>query len=815
MKSIYIKNRCHTNSKKFSILFFSAFFLLNLHLIFSQIPGQSYFDDTGYIEYIAGNYPLIISVPHGGDMSPDIIPDRVCVDLNDDDFDDDFNVPCGSIITLNDSFTQEIGRSITTYFHEQTGFYPHVVINRLRRRKLDTNRSKEQKPYQNEGGETEEAWDSYQNFIEMAKTKIVQVFGRGLLIDLHGHAHEIKRIELGYILTHSDLNQSDETLNTPFHINRNSTKNLINDNALNLEHSELVRGPMSFGALIHNKGYPAVPSPADLFPNFDEPYFNGGYNVLMHGAHFNDNFDAFQIECDQDIRINGGEPAREQFAELCATAINEYISLHYGLGVIDFDGDGAFSDIDCDDNNASVNPNAEEIPYNGIDDDCNPDTLDDDLDGDGFANANDCDDNDASIKPNAEEIPYNGIDDDCNPDTPDDDLDGDGFANANDCDDNDASIKPNAEEIPYNGIDDDCNPDTPDDDIDGDGFANANDCDDTNTAVNPNAEEIPYNGIDDDCNPNTTDDDLDGDGFANANDCNDNDASINPNAEEIPYNGIDDDCNPDTPDDDLDSDGFANANDCDDNDASIKPNAEEIPYNGIDDDCNPDTPDDDLDGDGFANANDCDDNDASIKPNAEEIPYNGIDDDCNPNTTDDDLDGDGFANANDCNDNNASINPNAEEIPYNGIDDDCNANTPDDDLDGDGFANANDCNDNDASINPSGEEIPNNGVDDHCNPETSDTVSDEITIPSEEELEEVNNSFIVYPNPANEELNINLPQKIQSYRIRLFDQNGRLVLEVKNQNVLKVAHLSQGTYILIFQNLTTNKPIIKNLLIVR
>ena len=33
-----------------------------------------------------------------------------------------------------------------------------------------------------------------------------------------------------------------------------------------------------------------------------------------------------------------------------------------------------------------------EIPYNGIDDDCNPETLDDDLDGDGLINAIDCDD---------------------------------------------------------------------------------------------------------------------------------------------------------------------------------------------------------------------------------------------------------------------------------------------------------------------------------------------------------------------------------------------------------------------------------------
>ncbi len=162
------------------------------------------------------------------------------------------------------------------------------------RTKLDTNRPIEGGADGDPMGE--QAWTNYQNFIEDVKTKVVQDFGRGLLIGLHGHAHPIKRIELGYILTHNDLNETDEKLNTPFHINRNSTKNLVNDNVLNLTHSELVRGPLSFGALLQNKGYPTVPSPADPFPEFGDPYFNGGYNVYYHGAHFNDNFDAFQIE---------------------------------------------------------------------------------------------------------------------------------------------------------------------------------------------------------------------------------------------------------------------------------------------------------------------------------------------------------------------------------------------------------------------------------------------------------------------------------------------------------------------------------------
>ena len=126
----------------------------------------------------------------------------------------------------------------------------------------------------------------------------------------------------------------------------------------------------------------------------------------------------------------------------------------------DNDGDGFDATEDCNDNNPEVNPDQDEIPYNGLDDDCNPDTRDDDLDGDGFVAADDCNDGDAMINPDQTEIPFNGLDDDCNPNTLDDDADQDGYNTDSDCNDNDPNINPGQSEIPYNGIDDDCNPNT-------------------------------------------------------------------------------------------------------------------------------------------------------------------------------------------------------------------------------------------------------------------------------------------------------------------------------------------------------------------
>jgi hypothetical protein len=143
---------------------------------------------------------------------------------------------------------------------------------------------------------------------------------------------------------------------------------------------------------------------------------------------------------------------------------------------VDADFDGSNQCLDCDDGNGLVFPKSAETACEGLDDDCDGEIDENyDVDSDTYSVCSDdplvrdCNDNAATVHPNAPELcgtagTGNGVDDNCNgyideTCTPCDttDNDGDGFTECQgDCNDTQVTVKPTASEV-CDGFDTDCN----------------------------------------------------------------------------------------------------------------------------------------------------------------------------------------------------------------------------------------------------------------------------------------------------------------------------------------------------------------------
>lgn len=292
--------------------FLLAFSLLSFPGLLSSQNAASevrFSEAEEYIEVMPGNMPVVISIPHGGYLVPGEIPER----------------PCTNCAKHQDTLTIEIGLAIRDEIFKETGWYPHVIINKLHRTRLDPNRNIAEAADGNKLSEL--AWIKFQSSIDSAKAEVVKKFGKGLYIDLHGHRHAIERCELGYLLSNEELQLEDDLLNSESFAEFSSIRNLIAHNVHSSSYSELVRGKYSLGTLLEEKGYPSVPSLKHPFPKPEEPYFSGGYNTTRHGSSLGGTIDGIQIELDERLRTD--ERRRAQLAVDLASVLISFLKIHY------------------------------------------------------------------------------------------------------------------------------------------------------------------------------------------------------------------------------------------------------------------------------------------------------------------------------------------------------------------------------------------------------------------------------------------------------------------------------------------------------
>lgn len=441
----------------------------------------------------------------------------------------------------------------------------------------------------------------------------------------------------------------------------------------------------------------------------------------------------------------------------------------------DADGDGFGGDVDCDDGDPAINPDATEA-CDGIDNNCDGQadegllsTWYDDADGDGFGDdgtaqeacdqpantvdqGGDCDDDNKKINPNAKEL-CDGEDNNCDGSVDEDitnsdywpDSDSDGYG--------DASATATSDCKPPSGMVD-----------------NRQDCDDSDGDIHPGSRDV-CDGIDNDCDGSVDEDaaasawykDADGDSYGDSvvvnackqpdatyvqvsGDCNDAAKAINPSAKEV-CDSVDNDCNGLTDDNatdgqvwyaDRDSDNYGDATntkkacsqpagylaisgDCDDANPSINPKGTET-CNGVDDDCDGQVDEAgatgattwyaDKDSDGFGNS--------AVSTSSCNQPAGYV------------------SNATDCDDGLGSVYPGASET-CNSRDDDCDGDIDENatdatvwyaDTDGDKYgtkgstklscsqpsgyvSNSSDCDDGNVSVKPGASEVCD-GIDNDC-----------------------------------------------------------------------------------------------------
>ena len=268
-----------------------------------------------WMEYRAGNLPIILGAPHGGLLMPDELD----------------NVPDADVYV--DVYTQELSQAIHDELLAATGKRPHMILLHLGRYKVEANAWTLEEAT---GGqeEAEQAYLQYHGFIDAAQRAVEAQYGRGLFIDVHGLDESHTVSELGYLIEGDLLAADDIRLDHPSYGDRSSMRAVLRQGHVEL--SALLRGQGSVGDMLEQAGFACVPSPGQPYP-LDEKgqaagYFEGGYSTWAHSSVEGGTISGLQLETIWK-GVRDSENNRRAMGQVLAEGLPEFMDAWMDLSM--------------------------------------------------------------------------------------------------------------------------------------------------------------------------------------------------------------------------------------------------------------------------------------------------------------------------------------------------------------------------------------------------------------------------------------------------------------------------------------------------
>ena len=237
--------------------------LLALVLMLPQARAQFRPDD--YITVRQGQLPILVTAPHGGQkFLPGVGMRQQGV--------------AAKLLLTPDEHTDAIAEKVASDLQSRLGRAPYLILAHFHRRQVDANRDEREAFDQPGGSEVKAVYDAYHKAVAAACTEIEKVWGRGVLIDVHGQSAEPDGIFRG-------------------------TGNGQTVTQLLREHgAAAIVGANGIPGALTRKGYRIIP---DTAVDRDDPRFPGRYTVRTYGSHTGRHIDAIELEIGNRLRAPG------------------------------------------------------------------------------------------------------------------------------------------------------------------------------------------------------------------------------------------------------------------------------------------------------------------------------------------------------------------------------------------------------------------------------------------------------------------------------------------------------------------------------